>query len=334
MIARYKQLFIVIDPIWSEVGWEYDLELCIKNHLSDRKSVKQTVQTIIGQVELKEAFVNGTIKENAVLLMTEASSDLTILAKKLSKRYSIPIFSVGFWRSASIFEYTYTAIAEKQWWSDFDRVCFKALDKNILSDECFRYDFKKFVSKTKHSVNIFKYAIPAEAIKDRIDSIQPVEFKTDLILVDVPYHNTEIERMFSLITSEMRFDKPVSIVFAYEHGAPTREQYVQWLMNAKVVINFDVRGRIGDDVYQYYAANCVPLCNAPNFYTNIIPEEWRLESEWFTNIGTVIDALPMIKHKLGKALLEYDTLRPTLEQEENRLSTLFFSSKKCLQRLY
>ena len=96
-------------------------------------------------------------------------------------------------------------------------------------------------------------------------------------MIDVANYKPELKQMIGLLLSELKLENPASVVFVYENGTPTREQYVQWLMNAKVVINFDVQGRIGDDVYEYYAAKVLPLTNTPDFYVNIVPDEWRLQ---------------------------------------------------------
>jgi hypothetical protein len=58
MICRSKQLFIVIDPMYSNLGWEYDLEGVIEQHLQHRKAIKQTIQTVIGQQTIKDLFYN------------------------------------------------------------------------------------------------------------------------------------------------------------------------------------------------------------------------------------------------------------------------------------
>lgn len=334
MICRHPQLFIVIDPMWAGVGWEHDLEKVIIDYLANRPAVIQTVQTVIGQDAIKALFDNNQVKKNAAFLFTEASSDLVILVNKFSKQYKVPVYTLGFWRRGYSAEYTHNSSWEQHWWKEFDRACFKGLERNIFSDEYFKHIFTKQVAKKGYPYSIIKFPIPASVIKEHLLSIQPVEFKTDMILIDGVHFNPEQHRMLALLMSEMKFDKPISIVFAYENGRPTREQYVKWLMNAKVVINFDVQGKIGDDVYEYYAAKCIPLCNAPEFYENIVPEEWRIEKEWFADIRAFIDAMPILRNKLYDVLMNYDELRPKLDFQEKRLNTLYFNHEIFLEKFY
>ena len=298
MICTHPQLFIVIDPMLSTIGWEYDLTDSVKEYIQTRPSVKQEVIQVVGQTEVKKLFDTNQVKNDAVFLFTEASSDLVILTCRLAKLKSIQIFTVGFWRKTVASLVNVYKADDQQWWKDFDRTCFKALEKNILSDEFFKHNFIKTIAKKKYAFSIIKFPIPASVIKNRIQNIHPIEFKSDLIMIDVANYKPELKQMIGLLLSELKLENPASVVFVYENGTPTREQYVQWLMNAKVVINFDVQGRIGDDVYEYYAAKVLPLTNTPDFYVNIVPDEWRLQKEWVDTMGKFIDAQPVIQHKV------------------------------------
>jgi len=320
--------------MWSFAGWEFDLEQSIKEYLTTRPAITQTVRTIIGQNQIKDLFITGQVKDNAAFLFTEAASDLVILVNKFAKKYQKLIRTVGLWRQTHVTSYRYDYFYEKRWWIDFDRACFKALDKNFLMDEYFKYEFIHKVTKKNHMHVISKGPFPASVVKDHINSIQPVEFKTDMILFDMVEFNPEHKRMMSLLFSEIKFTNPTSIVFAYENGTPTREQYVKWLMNAKLVINPSVQGKVGDDVYEYYAAKCIPLCNAPDFYTNILPKEFRIKREWFDSIGSFIDALPIMKDKVREYMSNYEHHRPKIDFMDLKLNTLYFSKEKFLGKLY
>jgi hypothetical protein len=334
MICRSKQLFIVIDPMYSNLGWEYDLEGVIEQHLQHRKAIKQTIQTVIGQQTIKDLFYNKLVNEGAAFLFTEASSDLVMLVNKFSRQFNVPVRTVGVWRHSYASRFKNNTFLEKRWWLDFEKACFKGLERSYFIDESTKDHFLKHVSKKRYPYSIVTGPTPASAIKHRIESIQPVEFKADMILVDSIHYTPEHKRMISLLLSDMQLPKPVSVVFAYEHGTPTREQYVQWLMNAKVVINFDVQGHIGDDVYEYLAAKCIPMCNAPGFYTNIVPKQWRVETQWFDTIGTFIDAMPIIKHMVTDAIVNYDNIRPKIDFLERKLETVFFNKESFLKKLY
>lgn len=335
MISRSKQLYIVIDPIWSGVGWEYDLEEIMRDYLTEnRPRIKQTISTLVGQEAVKMAFVNKEVGPDAAFLFTEASSDLVILVNRFSKKYGIPIRCLGLWRRAHIMNFESNSFWEKHWWTDFDRACYKALEKSFLFEEYYRYIFARKVALKAYSSSIGRSTIPASVIKNKLLKIQPVEFKTDMILVATPTYNEEHKRMLALLSNEMKFTNPVTIVFAYENGTPTREQMIRWLFNAKVVINFDVQNCVGDDVYEYYAAKCIPLCNAPGFYQNLIPWEWRLETKWFDTIGTFIDAIPIIKARLDDALNGYDKNRSKLDAIEQRLEKAFYDKDIFIKKLY
>ena len=334
MICTSTQLFIVIDPMYPGVGWEYDLEDAIKQHIQPRKAIKQTIQTVVGQQTLKDLFYNKLVLANAAFLFTEASSDLVMLVNRFSKQFNIPIRTVGIWRNSYASSFRHNSFFDKRWWIDFEKACFRGLERSYFIDESRKDHFLKNVSKKRMPYTIVSGPTPASAIKCRMESIQPVEFKTDMILVDSVHCTPEHQRMMSLLLSEIQFPRPVSIVFAYEHGTPTREQYVKWLMNAKVVINFDVQGHVGDDVYEYLAAKCIPLCNAPAFYTNIVPKQWRIEKKWFDTIGTFIDAMPIIKHMVYDSIVNYDNIRPKIDFLERKLETVFFSKEIFLKKLY
>jgi len=335
MIARNSQLYIVIDPMWSGVGWEYDLGEYLQEYLKEnRPAIKQTIQTLVGQEAIREKFILGEVGEKAVFLFTEASSDLVILVNRFSKKYKIPVRSIGLWRRAHVMNFEADSYWEKNWWIDFDKACYKALEKSFLFEESYRHQFTKKVALKNYSSSIGRGTIPASVVKESLLKLQPVEFKTDMILIATPTYNPEHRRMFELLFAEMKFDMPVSLVFAYENGTPTRDQMIRWLFNAKVVINFDVQNTIGDDVYEYYAAKCIPLCNAPGFYQNLVPWEWRLETKWFTSIGTFIDAMPIIKHRVKDALINYDTYRSKIDQLDNRFEKTFFSKDNFIKKLY
>lgn len=320
--------------MWYQAGWELDLESSIKEYLTTRPAIKQTIQTVMGQVQIKELFVTGQVKSDAAFLFTEAASDLVILVNKFAKKYNTPIRTVGLWRQTHVTSYRYDSFYEKRWWIDFDRACFKGLEKSFLMDEYFKYEFIHKVTKKNHMHVISKGPYPASVVKDHINSIQPVEFKTNMILFDSVDFNPEHKRMIALLLSELKFPEPVSIVFAYENGTPTREQYVKWLMNAKIVINPNVQGKVGDDVYEYYASKCIPLCNAPDFYINILPKKFRIQREWFDNIGTFIDVLPIIKDKVWKGIVNYEQIRSEIDFLDFKLETLYFSKEKFLEKLY
>ena len=184
------------------------------------------------------------------------------------------------------------------------------------------------------SYAINRYPVPASVIKDHIQKINAVEFKTDLIFVDIKEYDPEHKRMLQLLLSEMKFEKPISIVFSHEYGIPSREQYVNWLMNAKVVINPFIINHIGDEIYEYYAAKCIPLTNRPKFCVNIVKEEWRIEPNWFISINNFIDAMPIIKDKLTDAFVNYEANRPIIDFEERRLEKIYFDKNKFLAKIY
>jgi hypothetical protein len=331
MICTYKQLFIVIDPILTDkFGWEYDIEPVLQLHIQEYNR-RQTIQTIVGQERVRELFTSNSVSDSAVFLFTHANSDLVILVNKYLKQCGIESYRVGFWRYGYAANTRYNKLNERHWWRTFDLSCAQGLDKVMFIDNSYKYEFARTVFKKQLPWTIIKFPLPVSVAVDRLSNIIPLEFKTNLIAIDTDVNIPMWNKLLPILATEL---PDFSFTLVRDTNVADRIEYTKTLMNAKYVIRPEVGTDIGDEIYQYIAFNCIPICSVRNFGQNIVPSNYVIKQEWFKDLLTSLEHIHIVVGMIKEFESKYQHHISKIQYLDKKLKTVFFSSDKFISKFY
>jgi len=295
------------------------------------------------QVErMARLFTQGGVKAGDHFIFTDAWHPGIINLKYMSELLGIPVVIHALWHAGSYDPQDFLGrlIGDAPWVRYSEKAFFSAIDHNYFATDFHINMFVKnllevpdgritnVAGSLMREDKILRTGWPMEYMPSVLSHYknQP---KRDLILFP---HRIAPEKQLEIFKDLAEKLPQYEWVVCQEQNL-TKEEYHSLLSKAKIVFSANLQETLGISMYEGALVDAIPLVPSRLSYMEMYDYQFQYPGEWTESWANYQQHTDKMIEKIVDSVESYDTIRPSIERQAQRLTEQFFSAQALLENI-
>jgi hypothetical protein len=329
-----RKIYVVVDKLLTaEDSWETNLTSLLQGYVEAADIKNVIIEEVSELSTIKTYFETRYITSKDTFIFTNAWSSIVPYIKHWSELYKVPAKLIGFWSKGCFVnsDTEFRPMNERTWRKMHENSNFRCLDKSFFLNSWYLKQFQEEIARDSFLEKMQICKFPLDYLSLELSLVKERYYKQDMIIF--PWSN------YSKFNEQIVYDfkrifKKTQVIFAQETTPLTRFQLINQMSKAKIALLPYMHPNIGQEIYECFLLEIIPVVPDHESFRELVPEEFRYPPEWTATIFDYCKYAPDFSAKVKNLLEEYDTLKPLLKEQQDKLTEHYFDSEQIIREIF